>query len=72
MQVRRRQQRAQDSHRDYQALRATQPERGRDGNAEVVKSDAGGATYVAAYVYPLGAQPNAEAESAVRELCLKS
>jgi hypothetical protein len=45
---------------------------GRDGNAEVVKSDAGGATYVAAYVYPLGAQPNAAAESAVRELCLKS
>lgn len=38
---------------------------------EMTMSNAGGATYFAMYVYPLGRKPNAQAESALRELCIK-
>lgn len=38
---------------------------------EVMTSNANGTTYFAMYVYPLNSQPNAQAESALRELCVK-
>ena len=44
---------------------------GHDSNIEMVMTNAGGATYMAMYVYPLGAQTNADAETALRELCAK-
>jgi hypothetical protein len=40
-------------------------------NLEMTMTNAGGATYFAMYVYPLDRPPNAQAESALRELCLK-
>lgn len=43
----------------------------RDVNIAMVMSDAAGATYMALYVYPVGAQPDAGANAALRELCTK-
>lgn len=40
-------------------------------NLEMTMTDAGGTTYFAMYVYPLDRQPNAQAEGALRELCVK-
>lgn len=40
-------------------------------NLEVTTSNANGTTYFAMYVYPLNRQPNAQAETALRELCVK-
>jgi len=40
-------------------------------NVEVTTSNADGTTYFAMYVYPLNRRPNAQAESALRELCVK-
>jgi hypothetical protein len=40
-------------------------------NLEVTTSNANGTTYFAMYVYSLNGQPNAQAESALRELCVK-
>lgn len=44
---------------------------GHDSNIEMVMTNAGGATYMAMYVYPLGTQTNADAETALRQLCAK-
>lgn len=38
---------------------------------EVMTTNANGTTYFAMYVYPLNRPPNAQAESALRELCVK-
>jgi hypothetical protein len=38
---------------------------------ELTTTNANGATYFAMYVYPLNGHPNAQAESALRELCVK-
>ncbi|HZY99261.1 MAG TPA: hypothetical protein VFE36_06785 [Candidatus Baltobacteraceae bacterium] len=38
---------------------------------EMTIANAGSATYFAMYVYPLDGHPNAQAESALRELCVK-
>lgn len=38
---------------------------------EMLMSNAGGNTYLAMYVYPQNGRPNAQAESALRELCVK-
>lgn len=38
---------------------------------EMTMTNAGGTTYFAMYVYPVGARPNAQAESALREICVK-
>jgi hypothetical protein len=38
---------------------------------EMLMSNAGGNTYFAMYVYPQNGRPNAQAESALRELCVK-
>jgi hypothetical protein len=46
----------------------TKPE---SSNLQMMMSDAGGATYMAMYVYPIGAAPNGEATAALRELCAK-
>lgn len=40
-------------------------------NLEMTMSNANGATYFAMYVYPTNGRPNAQAESALRELCVK-
>jgi len=40
-------------------------------NLEMTIANAGSATYFAMYVYPLDRSPNAQAESALRELCVK-
>jgi hypothetical protein len=40
-------------------------------NIELTTTNANGATYFAMYVYPLGHAPNAQAEGALRELCVK-
>jgi hypothetical protein len=40
-------------------------------NLEMTMANAGSATYFAMYVYPLDRSPNAQAESALRELCVK-
>jgi hypothetical protein len=42
-----------------------------NSDVEMVMTDAGGTTYMAMYVYPMGAQTNAAAEAALRELCTK-
>lgn len=44
---------------------------GHDSNIEMVMSNAGGQTYMAMYVYPIGTQGDADAEAALRELCTK-
>lgn len=46
-------------------------QKSRDVNAEIVVSNAGGASYIAMYVYPVGAAPNPDADAALRELCQK-
>ena len=43
----------------------------RDVNVAMVTSNAAGATYLAMYVYPVGTQPDAGANAALRELCAK-
>ena len=40
-------------------------------NLEMTMTNANGATYFAMYVYPLDHRPNAQAESALRALCVK-
>ena len=40
-------------------------------NIEVTTTNANGTTYFAMYVYPLNARPDAQAESALHELCVK-
>lgn len=40
-------------------------------NLEMIMSNANGTTYFAMYVYPLDRHPNAQAEGALRELCVK-
>ncbi len=45
--------------------------KGTNSNLEMMMSDAGGATYMAMYAYPIGAAPNDEATAALRELCSK-
>ena len=45
--------------------------KGTNSNLQMMMSDAGGATYMAMYAYPIGAAPNAEATAALRELCAK-
>jgi len=40
-------------------------------NLEMTMTNANGTTYFAMYVYPLDNSPNAQAESALRELCAK-
>ena len=42
-----------------------------NSNLEMIISDANGTTYMAMYLYPLGAAPNAQATAALRELCAK-
>jgi len=50
----------------------TQSTTGRkDNNVDIVVSNTSGATYMAMYVYPAGAAPNAEATTSLRELCAK-
>ena len=44
---------------------------GKDSIVDMVMSNAGGATYMAMYVYPVGGAPNGEATAALRELCTK-
>ncbi|HEY1656653.1 MAG TPA: hypothetical protein VGF86_16230 [Candidatus Tumulicola sp.] len=44
---------------------------GHDSNIEMVMTNAGGATYMAMYVYPVGIAVNADAEAALRQLCTK-
>ena len=41
-------------------------------NVEMMMSNAGGTTYMAMYVYPVGGAPNADATAALSELCQKS
>lgn len=38
---------------------------------EVMTTNANGATYFAMYVYPMNQQPNAQAQTALHELCVK-
>ncbi|MBV8343586.1 MAG: hypothetical protein JO190_01160 [Candidatus Eremiobacteraeota bacterium] len=40
-------------------------------NVEMTMTNASGATYFALYVYPLKAEPNGEAETALHQLCVK-
>ena len=44
---------------------------GKDSIVDMVMSKAGGATYMAMYVYPVGGAPDGEATAALRELCTK-
>lgn len=44
---------------------------GNDSNVEMVMTDAAGTTYLAMYIYPVGAAPNAQAATALRALCSK-
>lgn len=44
---------------------------GKTNNLEMTMSNANGTTYFAMYVYPLSRHPNAQAEGALRELCVK-
>ncbi len=45
---------------------------GTDSSVEMVMTTAGGTTYFAMYVYPVGTATNGDAEAALRELCTKS
>jgi hypothetical protein len=45
--------------------------RGGDETVEVVATNAGGSSYFAMYVRPLGAVPNGAAQAALREVCTK-
>ncbi len=45
--------------------------RGGDESVEMVGTNAGGNSYFALYVRPLGAAPNAAAQAALREVCTK-
>jgi hypothetical protein len=45
--------------------------RGGKDQVEMIMSSTGGSTYLAMYVRPLGTAANAEASSAVRQLCAK-
>jgi hypothetical protein len=40
-------------------------------NVEMTMTNAGGATYFALYVYPLKSEANADAETALHQLCVK-
>lgn len=46
-------------------------QKSKDVTAEIVVSNAGGASYMAMYVYPMNATPNSDADAALRELCQK-
>ena len=45
--------------------------RGGDESVEMIGTNAGGNSYFAMYVRPLGAAPNAAARAALREVCTK-
>ncbi len=46
--------------------------RGGDESVEMIATNAGGNSYFAMYVRPLGAAPTAAAQAALREVCTKS